>query len=71
MLPAPVQHRSVRRRVWHRRPVQHWRSSEQARVSPGPKHAVVALTQRPVLQVSPGQQSLPDAQVSLATRQRQ
>lgn len=40
-------------------------------MSPGPKHAVVALTQRPVVQVSPGQQSLLDAQVSLETRQRQ
>ena len=70
-LPAVVQHRIAARRMAQRSPLQHCASPLHTLVLPGPKHVAVAGAQRPVVHAMPGQQSVFDAQVSVAPRHTQ
>lgn len=58
-LPGPVQHRIVVARVAQRRPEQHCASPVQSVGSVAVRHDVLMAVHIPLLQVSPGQQSLP------------
>lgn len=70
-LPAVVQHRMVARRMAQWSPAQHCASPLHTLVLPGPKHVAVVGAQRPAVQAMPGQQSVFDAQLSVAPRQMQ